>query len=132
MRKLIFAVMVFAVAAMLVGCSKDEKKSEVAITISEVTDSTAIVKCEYSPAKSASYKLQLGEAVSMGYSKSMKFVAACLNGGTKYNVVATSYDADHKQVGTTTVNFRTTGTPNNNMRKEILKPIEKDATETDN
>lgn len=132
MKKSFFAIMAFVVAALLVGCSKDGKESEVAITISEVTDSTAVVKCDYNPAKSASYKLQLGEAVSMEYSESMKFVATCLNGGTKYNAVATSYDADHKQVGTTTVNFRTTGTPNNNMRKEILKPIEKDTTETDN
>ena len=113
MKKSIFAVMAFVVAAMLVGCSKDKENSEVAMTVSEITDSTAVINCEYSPAKSVSYKLQIGEAVSEEYRESMEFTISNLYAGTKYEVVVTSYDAEHNVVGTTTVNFRTTGEPNN-------------------
>ena len=90
MKKSIFAVMAFVVAAMLVGCNKDKENNEVAMTVSEITDSTAVINCEYTPAKSVSYKLQIGEAVSEEYRESMEFTAAGLNGGTKYDVVATT------------------------------------------
>ena len=135
MKKSIFAVMAFVVAAMLVGCNKDKENSEVAMTVSEITDSTAVINCEYSPAKSVSYKLQLGEAVSKEYRESMKFTAAFLNGGTKYDVVATTYDAEHNVVGTTVVTFMTTGEPDNAIQKEVITPPiafqPNDSTDTD-
>ncbi|MCQ2329019.1 MAG: hypothetical protein MJZ93_00475 [Paludibacteraceae bacterium] len=127
MKKSIFAVMAFVVVAILVGCNKDKEQSEVAVTVSEITDSSAVVKCDYSPAKSVSYKLQIGTATSNEYGESKGFMAAGLNGGTKYDIVATTYDAKHKEVGTTVVNFRTTGEPNNTAGKQILIPIKNDS-----
>lgn len=114
-KSIYFAVMAFVVVAILVGCNK----SEVALTVSEITNSSAVVSCDYSPAKSVSYKLHIGEAASEEYTESMGFMAAGLNGGTKYNVVATTYDVEHKEVGSTVVNFRTTGEPDNQFFEDL-------------
>lgn len=105
------------------------EQNEVALTLSEITDSTAVINCEYSPAKSILYQLQLGEAVSNEYRESMEFTAVNLNGGTKYDVVAKTYDAEHKQVGVTIVNFMTTGGPDNGTKKPILDPNPRDTPE---
>lgn len=113
MRKAFFSVMAFVVAMLVWSCSKDEQSSEVAMTISDVTDSTAVVKCEYSPAKSATYTLRILESVSDECSESLEFNVTNLRPGTKYDVVATSYDADHKEVGSTVMNFMTSGEPDN-------------------
>lgn len=118
-KSIYFAVMAFVVVAILVGCNKNEEQSEVALTVSEITNSSAVVSCDYSPAKSVSYKLHIGEAASEEYTESMGFMAAGLNGGTKYNVVATTYDVEHKEVGSTVVNFRTTGEPDNQFFEDL-------------
>ena len=115
MRKAFFSVMAFVVAMLVWSCSKDEQSSEVAMTISDVTDSTAVVKCEYSPAKSATYTLRILESVSDECSESQEFNVTNLRPGTRYDVVATSYDADHKEVGSTVMNFMTSGEPDNSF-----------------
>lgn len=67
----VFAVMacvaLVAFVAILVGCDKKEGKSEVAMSVYELTDSTAMLKCDYNPAKSVSYDLLIGETVTKKY-----------------------------------------------------------------
>lgn len=114
--KTIFAVMAMALVALAVGCSEDEapQQKELTLAVSEVTDNTAILNCTFTPKTAASYyQVRIGEAVSEEYSKDMKLAIANLASGKKHTVVATIFDANHKQVGTTEVEFRTTGTPDN-------------------
>ena len=124
MKKTIFALMAMALVALAAGCSKeDPQQKELSLTVSEVTDNTAIINCTFTPKTAASYQVRIGEAVSEEYSKDMKLAIANLPSGKKHTVVATIFDANHKQVGTTEVEFRTTGMPDNAMQKEILTPI---------
>ena len=114
MKKTIFAVMAMALVALTMGCSKeDPQQKELTLTVSEVTDNTAILNCTFTPKTAASYQVRIGEVVSEEYSKDMQLTIANLPSGKKHTVVATIFDANHKQVGTTEVEFRTTGTPDN-------------------
>ena len=127
MKKTIFAIMTIALVMLAVGCSEDEapQQKELTLAVSEVTDNTAILHCTFTPKTAASYyQVQIGKAVSEEYSKDMQLTIANLASGKKHTVVATIFDADHKQVGTTEVEFRTTGIPDN--------PIQKDVVITDN
>ena len=117
-----------ALVVLTMGCSKkDLQQKELTMMVSEVTDNTAILNCTFTPMTAASYQVQIGEAVSEEYSKDMQLNIANLASGTKHTVVATIYDADHKQVGTTEVEFRTTGTPDNAIQKKIPQTIFSDA-----
>lgn len=114
MKKTIFAVMAMALVALAMGCSKeDPQQKELTLTVSEITDNTAIINCTFTPKTAATYQLRIGEAVSEEYSKDMQLSIANLASGKKHTVVATIYDANHKQVGTAEVEFRTTGIPDN-------------------
>ncbi len=128
MKKSIFAVMAFVIAALLVGCSKDGKKSEVAMIVSEVTDSTAMVECKYSPAKSATYQLFVCKAVSQESTKSTRFKISGLHCGKSYEVVAISYNSKHKQVGSSVKKFMTTGVPENKEEVRGIYPPSEDST----
>ena len=122
MKKTIFAVMAMALVTLAAGCSKeDPQQKELSLTVSEVTDNTAILNCTFTPKTAASYyQVRIGEVVSEEYSKDMKLAIANLASGKKHTVVASIFDANHKQVGTTEVEFRTTGTPDNNLAKPVL------------
>ena len=121
MKKIIFALMAMALVALAAGCNKeDPQQKELTLTVSEVTDNTAILNCTFTPKTATTYQLRIGEAVSEEYSKDMQLTIANLPSGKKHTVVATIFDANHKQVGTTEVEFRTTGTPDNAIQKEII------------
>ena len=121
MKKIIFALMAMALVALAAGCNKeDPQQKELTLTVSEVTDNTAILNCTFTPKTAASYQVRIGEAVSEEYSKDMQLAIANLASGKKHTVVATIYDANHKQVGTTEVEFRTTGTPDNTVITPII------------
>ena len=64
----------------------------------------------------------IGDAVSEENSKNMKFSIANLTSGKKHTVVPTIFEANHKQVGTSEVELKTTGTSDNVVRKEIIIP----------
>ena len=118
MKKIIFAVMASVVIATLVflvggGCGKNEQESEVAMIVSDITDSTAYVTCDYHPVKSVSYQLFVCKAVSGEYNKSTRFKISGLRCGSRYEVVVISYNSKHEQVGSTVLNFVTTGVPEN-------------------
>ena len=113
MKKTIFAMMAFVVAAVIVGCKKNEQKCEVTMTVIETTDSTAVVRCEYNPVKSVSYKLRIGASASKEYNYSREFTISGLKAGTRYNIVSIAYDADHRRVDSTVMDFMTTGEPDN-------------------
>ena len=115
-------VVLVAFVAILVGCDKNEGKSEVAMSVYELTDSTAMLKCDYSPAKSVTYDLQIGETVTKKYATSVIFKISNMNSGTTYSIVAISFDAENKEVGTTVFKFMTTGEPNNRNRRPIVEP----------
>ena len=121
MKKTIFATMAMALVALTAGCSKeDPQQKELSLAVSEVTDNTAIINCTFTPKTAATtYQLRIGEVVSEEYSKDMKLAIANLPSGKKHTVVATIYDANHKQVGTTEVEFRTTGMPDNSIYKDV-------------
>ena len=121
MKKTIFALMAMALVALTMGCSKeDPQQKELTLTVSEITDNTAILNCTFTPMTAASYQVKIGKAVSEEYSKDMQLTIANLPSGKKHTVVATIYDANHKQVGTTEVEFRTTGTPDNTVFIPII------------
>ena len=127
MKKSIFAVMAFVVAAMLVGCNKDKENSEVAMTVSEITDSTAVIRCAYSPVKSVSYQLFAGRSGSEKCGESTKFTLANLCSGTRYDIVAITYDSENKQVGSSVVTFMTTGEPENKEQIRTDQQEDKDS-----
>lgn len=111
MKKSIFAVMAFVLVALLAGCKK-ESKSELTVSVSEITDSTAVLKCEFAPQKSVRYKLTLGDQTLIFY-QGIQTTLRHLAPGTRYNVVAIAQDADKKEVEQKVVEFMTTGEPDN-------------------
>ena len=131
MKKSIFAVMAFVLVALLAGCKK-ESKSELAVSVSEITDSTAVLKCEFAPLKSVRYKLIFGDQILIFY-QGMQTTLRHLAPGTKYNVVAIAQDADKKEVEQKVVEFMTTGEPDNgyfqliefdySLADEEMKPV---------
>lgn len=127
MKKSIFAVMAFVVVAILIGCNKDKENSEVAMIVSDITDSTAYVTCDYHPAKSVSYQLFVCKAVSGEYNKSTRFKISGLNCGSRYEVVVISYNSKHEQVGSTVLNFVTTGVPENKEEVHGIYPPSEDS-----
>ncbi|MCQ2332784.1 MAG: fibronectin type III domain-containing protein [Paludibacteraceae bacterium] len=133
MKKSIFAVMAFVAVVTLVslvgiGCSKNLQKSEVAVIVSDITDSTAYVTCDYHPEKSVSYQLFVCKAVSGECNKSTRFKIAGLRCGSRYEVVVISYNSKHKQVGSTVLNFVTTGVPENKEEVRGIYPPSEDST----
>lgn len=133
MKKSIFAVMAFVAVVTLVslvgiGCSKNLQKSEVAVIVSDITDSTAYVTCDYHPEKSVSYQLFVCKAVSGECNKSTRFKIAGLRCGSRYEVVVISYNSKHKQVGSTVLNFVTTGVPENKEEVHGIYPPSADST----
>ncbi len=116
--------MAFVVVAIFIGCNKDKENSEVAMTVSEITDSTAVIRCVYSPVKSVSYQLFAGKSGSEKRSENAEFTLANLCSGTRYEVVAISYDSENKQVGSSVVTFMTTGEPEN--KEQVHFPTESD------
>lgn len=111
MKKSIFAVMAFVLVALLAGCKK-ESKSELAVSVSEITDSTAVLKCGFAPQKSVRYELTFGDQTLIFY-RSMKATLRHLASGKRYNVVVIAQDADKKEVEQKVVEFMTTGEPDN-------------------
>ncbi|MCQ2330216.1 MAG: hypothetical protein MJZ93_06650 [Paludibacteraceae bacterium] len=111
MKKSIFAVMAFVLVVLLAGCKK-ESKSELAVSVSEITDSTAVLKCEFAPLKSVRYKLIFGDQTLIFY-RSMKATLRHLASGKRYNVVVIAQDADKNEVEQKVVEFMTTGEPDN-------------------
>lgn len=118
MKKSIFAVMAFVLVALLAGCKK-ESKSELTVSVSEITDSTAVLKCEFAPQKSVRYKLIFGDQTLIFY-QGMQTTLRHLAPGTRYNVVAIAQDADKKEVEQKVVEFMTTSEPDNGY----VQPIE--------
>ena len=106
-------MMAFVLVALLAGCKK-ESKSELAVSVSEITDSTAVLKCEFAPQKSVRYKLTLGDQTLIFY-RSMKATLRHLASGKRYNVVVIAQDADKKEVEQKVVEFMTTGEPDNGI-----------------
>ena len=106
--------MAMALVTLTMGCSKEDlQQKELTMAVSEITDNTAILNCTFTPKTAATYQVRIGEVVSEEYSKDMQLTIANLPSGKKHTVVATIFDANHKQVGTTEVEFRTTGIPDN-------------------
>ena len=121
MKKLLFALLAFACVALpFVACSDDEdeatvvaEQQEVSVTVSDITDSSAVLNCVYTPVNSATYQVRIGEVVSDEYSEGRKLQVSRLAPGRKYTAEVTAYDADHKAVSTGNVESLTTGTPDN-------------------
>lgn len=111
MKKSIFAMMAFVLVALLAGCKK-ESDSEITLSVSEITDSTAVLKCEFAPKKSVRYKLTLGDQTLIFY-QGIQTTLRHLAPGTRYNIVAIAQDADKKEVEQKVVEFMTTGEPDN-------------------
>ena len=57
--------------------------------------------------------LRIGTSLSEEYNYSREFTISGLKAGTRYNIVSTAYDADHRKVGSTVMDFTTTGEPIN-------------------
>ena len=125
MASVVIATLVFLVGG---GCSKNEQESEVAMIVSDITDSTAYVTCDYHPEKSVSYQLFVCKAVSGECNKSTRFKIAGLRCGSRYEVVVISYNSKHKQVGSTVLNFVTTGVPENKEEVRGIYPPSEDST----
>ena len=113
MKKTIFAVLTFAIIAILSACGDTNKETEINVDVKDITDTTAVLECVFTPVKSVSYDVEMDEVVSEEYSEDMVFDLAGLNPGTKYNVVVKTYDKDHNVVEDKVVSFMTTGEPDN-------------------
>ncbi len=122
MKKSIFAVMAFVFVALLAGCKK-ESNSEIAATVSEVTDSSVVIQFEFNPQKSVRYQLNF-EGCSFIYDKSRSVSFSNLASGKKYSVVVTAQDADNNEVEHKVVEFMTSGEPDNSsLFKNMLYMI---------
>lgn len=110
MKKTIFAVLAFAIVAIFSACDNDmNKESEIDVEVNDITDTTAVVECVFTPVKSVTYTVAVDSVVSEEYDDDMVFDLGGLNPGTKYNVVVRTYDKDHKVVENKVVPFMTTG-----------------------
>lgn len=124
MRKTVFALMAMVLMVLTAGCSKeDPQQKELTLEVSGITDNSAILNCIFTSTKSASYQVCIGDAISEEYSENMKFSIVNLTSGKKHTVVAKIFDSNHKQVGTAEVEFKTTGTSDDVIRKEIILPL---------
>ena len=113
MKKTIFAVLTFAIIAILSACGDTNKETEINVEVEDITDTTAVLECVFKPVKSVSYNIAMDDVVSEEYSEDMVFDLAGLNPGTEYKVVVRTYDKDHKVVEDKVVSFMTTGEPDN-------------------
>ncbi len=105
--------MAFVLVSLLASCTKDPVSvSEFNLTVSEITDSTAAVKCEFMPQKSVRYILTVcGKTL---YSENtLSFTISHLAPGQKYSIVVTALDANDNEVEQKVVEFMTTGAPDN-------------------
>ncbi|WQJ53634.1 MAG: hypothetical protein [Wendovervirus sonii] len=133
MKRTIFVVMASILMATFIfllggGCNKNFQKSEIAVIVSNITDSTACIVCDYHPKKSISYKVFVCNAVSNECDKSAKFKISGLNCGSRYEVVVITYNSNHKQVDSTVLNFVTTGIPENKEEVRGIYPPSEDST----
>lgn len=115
MKKLFLAVVAaLAIGISLIGCDKKSvQKVEINMTVENLSDSSAVIRCEYNPEKSLTYMLMIGEYVSQNFSQSKKMSISNLVPGTKYDVVAVTYDGSYNEVETIVVSFTTTGAAGN-------------------
>lgn len=114
MKKIVSAVLAFAVIAILSACGNmGNEQTEIEVEVKDITDTTAVVECVFNPVKAVSYTVAVDSAVSEEFDEDMVFDLAGLNPGTEYNVWVRTYDVDHKVVENKVVPFMTTGEPDN-------------------
>lgn len=117
MKKQIFKFfLVCVVMAMpFVACNDDEDdvapvtvSSELKLSVVGVTDSTAIIGCEFAPLNSVAYQVRIGEMVSDTLAESTELNVTQLEPGRKYFVEAVTFDSNYDVVGTANIEFTTT------------------------
>ena len=96
------------------------RQKEINMTVSEVTDNTAVVNCVFTPTKSSTYQVRIGGTVSEEFSESVRLRISNLASGENHRITATVFDTNHNQIGTEDLDFMTTGIPTGTTQEDAV------------